>query len=66
MTELQVEQGLNATRRQRERQKAIGLKSVMHVLQHTFSYFSLPSLPDNDLQLSNFSFYREREQTTAK
>ena len=55
------------TRRQRERQKVIGLKSkttTLHV-HHTFFYISLPVMHNYDLKMPNFAFYGEREQATT-
>ena len=55
------------TRRQRERQKVIGLRSkttTLHV-PHTFFYISLPVMHNYDLKMPNFAFYGEREQATT-
>ena len=47
-------------RRQRERQKTIGLD-----WQNAFWYISLPSLHDYNLKLPNFKFCGGREQKTV-
>ena len=55
------------TRRQRERQKVIGLRSTTTTLHvhHTFFYISLPVMYNYDLKMPNFAFYGEREQATT-
>ena len=55
------------TRRQRERQKVIGLRSkatTLHV-HRTFFYISLPFMHNYDLKVPNFAFYGERKQVTT-
>ena len=55
------------TRRQRERQKIIGLRSKTTTLNvhHTFLYISMPFLHDYDVKMPNFAFYGERKQATT-
>ena len=55
------------TRRQRELQKIIGLRSKTTTLNvhHTFFYISMPFLHDYDVKMPNFAFYGERKQATT-
>ena len=55
------------TRRQRERQKTIGLggKTTASHVHHAFLYISLPFLDDYDVNIPNFAFYGERKQATT-
>ena len=53
--------------RQRERQKSIGLISrttTLHV-HHAFLYTSLPSLPDYNVKVPEFTFCRGRQHKTT-
>ena len=55
------------TRRQRELQKIIGLRSkttTSHV-HHTLFYISMPFMHNYDLKMPNFAFYGERKQATT-
>ena len=55
------------TRRQRELQKIIGLRSKTTTLNvhHTFFYISMPFLHEYDVKMPNFAFYGERKQVTT-
>ena len=56
-----------ALRRQRDRQKAIGLLSkttTLHV-HHAVVYISLSSLPDFDVKTPNCTFYGGRKHATT-
>ena len=55
-------------RRQRGRQRAIGLitKITIFHVHHAFLYISLPSLHDYDVKMPNFTFHRGSTQATTK
>ena len=55
-------------RRQRERQKTIGLisKTTISQVYHAFLYISFLFLHDYDVKMPNFAVFGERKQATAK